>query len=297
MLLAEHFKFNRFYFVDDDIETFLQYDDYERKFIGNNPNQPKQAYHALKFMSSVLDHSINHQANNFDIDKDISMGWSDKLAPLARTFVNSEYNSEIQRLRTLITYDLPGKRDEMAQLFWILSNSLPIENTEEKEILLRLYEEIKEKLYGYNIKIIGQIGMLKNNSIQQNRDKEDRLRSLDKSTHFVSAVRYQLVLYNLDAIHGIHPVSEKVMFEECLNRQLKADLVKRAKDKELDNEVASKAARMGYKYSDKAHVLYQIANGISGYQVYYYSFRDQINIPSKVNSDDTLDEDEIENDL
>ena len=26
-------------------------------------------------------------------------------------------------------------------------------------------------------------------------------------------------------------------------------------------------------------------------------FRDQINIPSKVNSDDTLDEDEIENDL
>lgn len=73
--------------------------------------------------------------------------------------------------------------------------------------------------------------------------------------------------------------------------------MKEQKNKEFDNQHAKLAARMGYKYSDKAHVLYQIVNGISGYQVFYYSFKDQTQIPSKVNSDITLNGDEIENDL
>ena len=64
MLLAEHFDFKRFYFIDDDIETFFQYNDYERTFIRGQ----KQAFHALKFMSVVLDDSINQVSvmNNDD---------------------------------------------------------------------------------------------------------------------------------------------------------------------------------------------------------------------------------------
>ena len=154
-----------------------------------------------------------------------------------------------------------------------------------------------EKLYSHNVKIIGQIGLLNSNSHKQKHLLEDRLKSPNKSTHFVSSVRYQVVLYNLEAIHSIHPISDEAMFEDCLSRRGKADLVFRARNKELGDQYASEAARLGYKYSDKAHVLYQIVNGISGIQVFYYSFKDQTKCPSKVNSDITLNEDEIEMDL
>ena len=289
MLLAEHFNFKRFYFIDDDIQTFLQYDDYERKFI----DDPKQAFHALKFMSTVLDDSIN-QVSDFDNDE-IFMDWNDMLGQLKEIFLRSEYESEFKKLRKLINDKNLTRRDEIRALFSILSNNSLVQNTEVKNILLKIENEIIEKIYSHNIKIIGQIGLLNANSYKQKYLLEDRLRSPSKSTHFISSVRHQVFLFNLEAIHGIHPVSDKAMFEECLSRREKADLVKRGKNKELDDRHASLAARMGYKYSDKAHVLYQIVNGISGYQVFYYSFKDQTQIPSKVDSDITLNDDEIEN--
>jgi len=291
MLLAEHFNFKRFYFIDDDIQTFLQYDDYERTFI----NHTNQAFHALKFMSNVLDTSIN-QLSDFN-NEDIFMDWNDMLVPLREIFLKSEYESEFKKVRKLINDKNLLNKEEIGALFSILTNNPLVQDSEAKDILIKLENEIKEKIYSQNIKIIGQIGLLNANSHKQKHLLEDRLRSPSKSTHFISSVRYQVVLFNLEAIRGIHPVSDQAMFEECLSRRDKANLVERAKNKELDNQHAKLAARMGYKYSDKAHVLYQIVNGISGYQVFYYSFKDQTQIPSKVNSDITLNGDEIENDL
>ena len=39
------------------------------------------------------------------------------------------------------------------------------------------------------------------------------------------------------------------------------------KKKDFENEQACKAAKLGYKYSDQAHVYYQIVNGNGGFLV------------------------------
>ena len=54
-------------------------------------------------------------------------------------------------------------------------------------------------------------------------------------------------------------------------------------------------ASLGYKYCDNVHILYQIQHGVSGYQIFYYSFQVKNDCASKVNSEETLDEMEEEN--
>ena len=94
-----------------------------------------------------------------------------------------------------------------------------------------------------------------------------------------------MVLYNLDAIKGIHPVSDKVLFEPTLNYEERKKLVTSAKSKSFKDGPVCEAARSGYKCSDKAHVLYQILNGVSGFLLYYFSF-DTFRCPSKVDEED-----------
>ncbi len=96
-----------------------------------------------------------------------------------------------------------------------------------------------------------------------------------------------MVLYNLDAIKGIHPVSDKVLFEPTLNYEERKKLVTSAKSQSLENERVCEAARGGYKCSDKAHVLYQILNSVSGFLLYYFSFETFV-CPSKVNEEDNI---------
>ena len=73
----------------------------------------------------------------------------------------------------------------------------------------------------------------------------DFLIKLERSTHFVSSVRYQVVLFNLEAIKGIHPVSDDALFEKPLSIEEKAKLVLTAKNQELDNQNACTVAKLG----------------------------------------------------
>ena len=86
---------------------------------------------------------------------------------------------------------------------------------------------------------------------------------------------------------GIHPVSDQALFEDPLSQTERAALCHKALNKKLNNAHAQQAARLGYKYSDKAHVYYQILNRVTGYMLYYFSFKDNRNQPSKVNADET----------
>ncbi len=108
----------------------------------------------------------------------------------------------------------------------------------------------------------------------------------------ISSERYQVVLFNLDAIKGIHPVSDDNFFLEPLDRNEKAQLVKSAKSRKFSSKVVCKSAEFGYKCSDKAHVFYQILNGVTGFLVYYFSFEPNYKLESKVDSEETLSESE-----
>jgi len=94
-----------------------------------------------------------------------------------------------------------------------------------------------------------------------------------------------VVLYNLDAIKGIHPVSDKVLFESTLNYEERKNLVTSAKSQSFKDGPVCEAARSGYKCSDKAHVFYQRLNGVSGFLLYFFSF-DTLKCPSKVDEED-----------
>ncbi len=100
----------------------------------------------------------------------------------------------------------------------------------------------------------------------------------------MSTKRYQIVLNNLDAIQSIHPVSDQALFEPTLNFEQRKSLVKLAKTRAFEDGKVCEAARQGYKCSDKAHVFYQLLNGVSGYLLYYYSFApfSPSTFPSKV---------------
>ena len=285
MLLAEYFDFKRFYMIDDDIDSFYQFDDFSRDHV----KYPNQTFNALKFMSTVLDYSVSQVNEKIRIESQQCIDWGDDLAMMRRTFAKSEHETNCyNKLRELIQKENFKERDRIISLFSILTKSCLI-NDKELEKIKQVENEIKEKLFNNKLKVIGQIGLWNQNMYNQKRTLEDRLRSLGKSTHFVSSIRYQVVLYNLEAVKGIHPVSDDVLFENPLSENEKAILVLKAKNKELDNTDACKAARLGYKYSDKAHILYQLVSGISGFEVFNFSFKDKVG-PSKVNSDLTLDD-------
>ena len=93
-------------------------------------------------------------------------------------------------------------------------------------------------------------------------------------------MRYCVILNNGDSLKGIHHVSDAVLFEPPLSQQKKDDLFSKLDRKDILCEIK----RLGYKHSDKVHTQYQLLNGVSGYLVYYYSFKPQERLVSMVNS-------------
>ena len=66
-------------------------------------------------------------------------------------------------------------------------------------------------------------------------------------------------------------------------------MIERARSRKFNEEKVCEAARQGYKCSDKAHVFYQLLNGVSGFLLYYYCFEPfpSYSHPSKVDEDDS----------
>ncbi len=114
----------------------------------------------------------------------------------------------------------------------------------------------------------------------------------------VSSQRYGVVLYNFDAMESIHHVSDKAFFEPTLsseeikalvNSAIKEKSSRKIKEKssreieeKSSDEIVCKAARQGYLHDDKFHAKYQILNNVTGFLVYYFSFKVMCPCPSKV---------------
>ena len=294
MLLAEHFVLNRFFFIDDDIEGFYQYDDDRMEH--TNKNLENVTFNALNIMSKVLDHEISKNCENQIVEDDIYRIWLKQLFKLDDIFVNSTHKKDLDYIQDLIQNKNLKDRDSLLDKFSVLktSNLLCIDQL---KVIEDVENEIKEKIYDSKAKIIGQVGLWnKKNSKHQSSDFKSRLEGTEYSTHIVSKARYQVVLYNLDAMKRIHPVSDKVLFEKTLTERDKAKSVQGLPEKfDFNMKKHLELASLGYKYCDNVHILYQIQHGVSGYQIFYYSFQEKNDCTSKVNSEETLDEMEEEN--
>lgn len=83
----------------------------------------------------------------------------------------------------------------------------------------------------------------------------------------------------MEALKGIHPVSDGALFEKNLTHEEKIELIKKinkSPDKSFDNPHKLKAARLGYWNEDSVHVYYQFRKGVSGFMVYYSHLHQQI---------------------
>jgi len=284
LLFAEHLNLNRFFFADDDIDCFFEYD--PRPHVRQIRTHPQAATRALYYMTKVLDYGIEEKDGSFSkdeenslrkVDSTVSNKWLRKLGKKEDEFENDAKRKELfDKLFTIISEKDYTQKD---YIFYLLS--------ELGEPLKDLEAEIKEALLNRKSKVIGQVGLWNQNMYSMKQSLTSRLQGNNKTTHYLSKIRYQLVLYNLHAIKGIHPVSDESFFEAPLSQEERANLCHQAMNKKLDNKYAQEAARLGYKYSDKAHVYYQIMNGVTGYIVYYFSFMDYKNQPSKVNAAET----------
>lgn len=88
----------------------------------------------------------------------------------------------------------------------------------------------------------------------------------------ISSEREKVILYNLDAIKGIHPVSDASFFATPLEIEEKKELLQSFKARDYSNLNFCKATTLGYENIDKAYVYYQILNAVSGFLVYYFAF-------------------------
>ncbi|KAI9136874.1 hypothetical protein BKA69DRAFT_76469 [Paraphysoderma sedebokerense] len=97
-----------------------------------------------------------------------------------------------------------------------------------------------------------------------------RLQNFQKTTHYISSMIYQCVMYHTDAIKGLYHVDQDVFFnEECLSHQDRAQLMKQTKGPDDANGQA--LMKLGYKHEDKYHHRQLLLHGVTGFQVYWYN--------------------------
>ncbi len=70
----------------------------------------------------------------------------------------------------------------------------------------------------------------------------------------------QVVLYNLEAVAGFHPVTDDAFWEEPLSPHARHELMRKVSKsaKQPYNAEELKLTRLGYKHSDGAYVKYAL---------------------------------------
>jgi hypothetical protein len=121
MLVAEHFALNRFYFIDDDIECFYQYDDDRMEH--TTRNLESVTFNALNYMSKVLDHEISKNIENQTVEDEIYRKWLKQLLKLDDIFVNSRYKNDLEYVQDLIQNKNLKDRDSLFDKFSVLKTS------------------------------------------------------------------------------------------------------------------------------------------------------------------------------
>ena len=82
MMFAEHLKLRRWYFLDDDIESFYEYDN--RLAYREMKKNKHSTFKALNFMSKVLEDSISND-EKINIDGEKLKNWSINVLRINKT--------------------------------------------------------------------------------------------------------------------------------------------------------------------------------------------------------------------
>ncbi|XP_065673748.1 uncharacterized protein LOC101240012 isoform X2 [Hydra vulgaris] len=295
MMFAEHLQLLRFYFIDDDIDSFYEYD---KRLHGREiKKSPNFTYKSLAFMLKAL----NFGCSNRDLcnNKDLHSKEVNHKEEAVSKLIRRNWMKSLEKIKDTINVEDTITADLVDELYDIIDNKKYNEESKVKDLIntlmnhlaadgVLILNEIKNTLLKDKSKIIGQVALWNNASFKTWSFLEKLMCDVSKMhTHLVSYQRFQVVLYNLDAIKGIHPVTDDVLFQPAFEKHEVAQLAHISSSANLNDVNVQTSFTYGYKCSDKVHVYYQLFNGVSGYMAYYYSFRNMIGIKSKINSDET----------
>lgn len=157
MMFAEHLMLRRYYFLDDDIEQFYEYDHRLGQRIMRSNYQ--STFKALKFIEKVLEDSISSDNKVKDIDDEKLMEWSMYCASKGR---KSILFKDLYKILFKKTY-IQSKNEVLDFL-----NKLLVENDD--DLILK---EMKSNFLSDKSKHIGQVSLW--NKLQYNKQYENRL--------------------------------------------------------------------------------------------------------------------------
>ena len=275
--MAELLKLPRFYFIDDKIDTFYEYNPNEKEFQSN----ASAACRGLHYLSRVLDSELEQsQCDNQDTDL--------LTKYLLRDILNLEAKVEpnYQHLTQWI-YDFLIKKcykdnnKECDNVLYLLDKIPNVSND--------LRSKFEELLVNAASKRIGTLALFNYTATTSKNRYLARLQGFNKGTHLIAKDRSQVVLYNMQGIKGIHPVADDDLFAEPLSPDVSEQLVQSCKLGKLTNENVCRATRLGYLPTETAHVHYQILNGVTGFVLYYFSFACMQTYLTRSSADDNDD--------
>jgi hypothetical protein len=140
--------------------------------------------------------------------------------------------------------------------------------------------QAKQELLGKS-KRIGQVGLWNSHERTMQTPLFDRPRAIPGPiTHAVSSVRHQVVLYDVENVKGIYPVSDEAFWTPPLLRDNLQELISQVKDR--FSSAGRKALQFGYKFSDTAYVRQLCLHGVGGLQVDFFSFETNPHVASVV---------------
>ena len=161
MLFAEHLRLRRYYFIDDDIDEFYEYD----FRIGHRAmkSTPHSAFKALDFMDKVMEEETAGVCE--DLDEQLVQDWLQEVAYLSKVCAKKNQNSnDLKRvLKILCAGDVSSQRKQLLEA---------LNRVEECDEV----NKIKRQLLGDRSKIIGQVA-LRNRCSYDNGGYENRLQT------------------------------------------------------------------------------------------------------------------------
>ena len=156
MMFAEHLMLRRWYFLDDDINSFYEYDRLGNREYNKNKHS---TFKALHFMKVVLEDYISNDEQIRHIDKQKTKEWKNNIRTIECPLFG--------RLYTILDDDiLKESKNETLEIINKLLNGHPDNLT---------LIEIKNHLLNDNSKIVGQVALW-NKLSYYSEDYRNRLR-------------------------------------------------------------------------------------------------------------------------
>ena len=160
MMFAEHLMLRRWYFLDDDIESFHEYDsrlghrEIRRSF------DKHSTFKALNFMVTVLEHSLTNEDNPKEIDDQKEI-----YHQMVKKWIKclSEHNRENEAFGKLADILYDRKLLESKNSVLHLINGVLKDYSDNSALI-----EIKRYLLNDKSKVIGQIALTNMSSYHEN---------------------------------------------------------------------------------------------------------------------------------